>query len=61
MELFAGQEQRTQIQNMASHCGYLETINELIAAKADVNKARTDNGLTPLFIAIENVNLEIIN
>ena len=44
---------------VAAQKGYLDIVKELIAAKADVNKAQ-DNGLTPLIFATLNGHLEIV-
>ena len=39
---------------VAAHKGHVAVIEKLIAAGADVDKARTDDGSTPLFIAAQN-------
>ncbi len=44
----------------ASQKGYLDILGRLIAAGADINQAKTDNGATPLFIACYNKHIEIV-
>ena len=41
---------------MASHNGNTEVVNALIAAGADVDKARTDNQTSPMIISVESLD-----
>ena len=44
---------------MAAQEGHVEVARLLIEAGVDYDKARTDNGGTPLYIAIQNGHVEI--
>jgi ankyrin repeat protein len=50
---------RTQLY-MAVLENNLKNVKELIAAGADINKGRTDNGTNPLYLASKRGNLEIV-
>ncbi len=40
--------------------GHLDVVEALLAAKADPNQARTDNGVTPLMLAAEKGHLDVV-
>ena len=46
--------------SIAAWQGHLAVVTKLIAAGADVNKARTDDGSTPLFMAAEKGHLTVV-
>ena len=54
-----GDEGRTAVYKAACD-GHLDVVQALVAAKADVNKATTDIGITPLLIAAKNGHLDVV-
>lgn len=45
---------------IAAQNGFGDAVEELITAKAGVNKAAPTNGATPLFIAAQDGHLDIV-
>ena len=45
---------------MASSSGHLGSVKALLEAGADVNKARTDIGVTPLYVACQKGHGSIV-
>ena len=43
---------------MTAHNGHTESVRVLVHAKADIDKARTNDGATPAFIAARSRNVE---
>ena len=46
---------------IAAWKGHIKVVNALIAARADVNKARDYGGATPLIMAAQMGHIEVVN